>query len=163
MDGRKSLWNFKGARGPEISRAATRGGENALRSRWPLSLVLIGAFALFANGCGGSYSAMQPPVGVVNPQAAAVTVTLRDAPPAGVTVLALEVTVNGAVLNPGNYQLLSKPIEVEVKDLETDAAFLSTASVPPGTYQSITVNLSNPQLTILNQSGAAIGNCANNA
>lgn len=126
-------------------------------------LVLVGAFAIFANGCGGSYSAMQPPVGGGNPQAAAVTVTLRDAPPAGVTVLALEVTVNGAVLNPGNYQLLSKPVEIEVKNLETDAAFLSTATVPPGTYQSITVNLTNPELTILNQSGAAIGTCANNS
>src|SRR5437016_1067283 len=71
------------ARGPEISPAAATRGQNPLRSRWPLSLMLTGAFALFANGCGGSYSAMQPPPGGVNPQAAAVTVTLRDAPPAG--------------------------------------------------------------------------------
>jgi len=105
---------------------------------------------------------MQSPPGM-NPQNTAVTVTLRDTPPAGVTVLALELTVNGAVLNPGNYQLVTKPVQIEVKQLETDAAFLSTAGVPPGTYQSITVNLTNPELTILNQSGAAIGTCANNS
>ena len=128
-----------------------------------LIVLLVGALSLLLNACGGGYSGMQPtPLGV-NPQNAAVTVTLRDTPPAGVTVLALELTVNGAVLNPGNYQLVSKPVQIEVKQLETDAAFLSTAGVPPGTYQSITVNLTNPELTILNQSGAAIGTCANNS
>lgn len=96
-------------------------------------------------------------------QAAAVSVTIRDTPPAGVTVLSLEVTVNGATLSPGNYQLVPNPVRIEVKQLETDAAFLNTANVPPGTYQSITVNLTNPELTILNQSGAAIGSCANNS
>jgi hypothetical protein len=78
-------------------------------------------------------------------------------------VLSLELTVNGAVLNPGSYQLVPNPVKIEVKQLETDAAFLATVSIPPGTYQSITVNLTNPELTILNQSGAAIGDCANNS
>lgn len=127
-----------------------------------LLMLILGGFGLVVNGCGGTYSSMQTPPGVSS-QNAAVTMTIRDTPPAGVTVLALEVTVNGAVLNPGNYQLVSKPVEIEVKNLETDAAFLSTVGVPPGTYQSITVNLTNPQLTILNKSGAAIGSCANNS
>src|SRR5262249_24199194 len=62
---------------------------------------------------------------------------------------------------PGNASLLQAPIEVEVKKLETETAFLNTANVPPGTYNSISVSFSNPELTILNQSGSAIGNCAN--
>jgi len=89
--------------------------------------------------------------------------TITDTPPAGVTVLSFEVTVNGAVLNPGNVQLLSKPAQIEVRQLETESAFLSTVNVPAGTYQSITLNLTNPELTIFNQSGAAVGGCANNA
>jgi predicted component of type VI protein secretion system len=117
---------------------------------------------LVLNGCGGSYNSMTPAPGP-GAQAAAVTMTIRDTPPAGVTVLSLELTVNGAVLNPGSYQLVSNPVKIEVKQLETDAAFLATLNVPSGTYQSITVNLTNPELTILNQSGAAIGNCANNS
>src|SRR5262250_2995924 len=125
-----------------------------------LTLTLVGLTTLLSNGCARGYSGMQPMPGNGNPQNAAVTITLRDAPPAGVTVLALELTVNGAVLNPGNYQLVTKPVQIELKQLETDAAFLSTAGVPPGTYQSITVNLTNPELTILNQSGATIGTCA---
>ena len=126
------------------------------------ALLAVGFLALLVNACGGSYSAMQPAPGP-GAQSAAVTVTIRDTPPAGVTVLSLELTVNGAVLNPGNYQLVGNPVKIEVKQLETDAAFLSTVTVPPGTYQSITVNLANPELTILNQSGAAIGSCANNS
>jgi hypothetical protein len=125
------------------------------------SLILI-LFVPFLHGCGKSYSPMPVSPGP-GPQSAAVTVTIRDTPPGGVTVLALELTVNGAILNPGSYPLLSTPTKIEVKQLETDAAFLSTASIPPGTYQSITVNLTNPELTILNQSGAAIGGCANNS
>src|SRR6266481_5823069 len=112
------------------------------------ALLAVGLLALLVNACGGSYSAMQPAPGAQS---------------AAVTVVSLELTVNGAVLNPGNYQLVTKPVKIEVKQLETDAAFLSTVSVPPGTYQSITVNLANPELTILNQSGAAIGRCANNS
>src|SRR5947209_17997 len=89
----------------------------------------IGLFAPFFHGCGNSYSSMQPAPGP-NPQSAAVTVTIRDTPPAGVTVLSLEVTVNGAILNPGSYPLLTTPTRIEVKQLETDSAFLSTAAVP---------------------------------
>jgi hypothetical protein len=125
-------------------------------------LLAIGSLALFLSGCGNSYSSMQPAPSP-GAQSAAVTVTLRDTPPTGVTVLSLELTVNGAVLNPGSYQLVTSPVKIEVKQLETEAAFLSTVNVPPGTYQSITVNLTNPELTILNQSGAAIGSCANNS
>jgi hypothetical protein len=50
-----------------------------------------------------------------------------------------------------------------VKQLETDSAFLSTMNVPAGTYQSITINVANPELTVMNNSSTAIGNCANNS
>ena len=124
--------------------------------------IALGVFAF--NGCGGSYSKMTtapPPESGM--QTSAVTLTVSDAPPAGVTVLSFEVTVNGAVLNPGNVQLITNPQRIEVKQLETDSAFLSTMNVPAGTYQSITINVTNPELTVMNNSGAAIGNCANNA
>ena len=127
------------------------------------ALLAITSLLFLLNGCGNSYSSMQPPLGSPGVQSAAVTMTIRDTPPAGVTVLSLELTVNSAVLNPGSFPLVPTPVKIEVKQLETDAAFLATVNVPPGTYQSITVNLTNPELTILNQSGAAIGTCANNS
>ena len=129
------------------------------------ALIALVAFTLSFSGCGNysSSSTSYPPGMPPGTQGASVTLTLRDAPPAGVTVLSFELTVNGATLNPGGYNLISSPKKIEIKQLETDAVFLSTASVPPAIYQSITVNFTNPELTILNQSGAAIGNCANNA
>jgi uncharacterized protein DUF4382/uncharacterized protein DUF5666 len=125
-----------------------------------LAILGLIAFGLPISGCGNYTSAVMPPPGA---QAANVTVTVRDTPPAGVTVLSFELTVNSATLNPGGYQLVANPTKIEVKNLETDAAFLASVNVPPGTYQNISVNLTNPELTILNQSGAAIGNCANNS
>jgi Domain of unknown function (DUF4382)/Domain of unknown function (DUF5666) len=124
----------------------------------------IAVTVLVFGGCGGSASNMAtstPPAGTS--QTSAVTLTVTDAPPAGVTVLSFEVTVNSAVLNPGNVQLITNPQRIEVKQLETDSAFLSTMNVPAGSYQSITVNVMNPELTVMNNSGAAIGNCANNS
>ena len=126
-----------------------------------LVLLTLIAFGISVSGCS-NYS---PSSGVMPPgtQGANVTMTIGDAPPAGVTVLSFEVTVNGATLNPGGYPLIANPTKIEVKKLETDSAFLSSVNVPAGMYQSVTISLTNPELTILNQSGAAIGNCANNA
>jgi hypothetical protein len=129
-----------------------------------ITCVGIAAIVLVFSGCGGSASNMMttaPPTS--SSQTSAVTLTVTDAPPAGVTVLSFEVTVNGAVLNPGNVQLITNPQRIEVKQLETDSAFLSTMNVPAGTYQSITISVTNPELTVMNNSGAAIGNCANNS
>lgn len=91
---------------------------------------------------------------------APVSFTMRDAPPAGVTVLSFEVTLTAATLQPGNVSLLASPMDIEVKRLETETALLSTINVPAGTYTSITVTFSSPELTIQNNSGRSFGTCA---
>jgi Domain of unknown function (DUF5666)/Domain of unknown function (DUF4382) len=125
------------------------------------SLAILALVSL-SGGCGSGSTSMNTPPAATS-QTSAVTLTITDAPPAGVTLLSFEVTVNGAVLNPGNVQLLTVPRKIEIKELETESAFLNTMNVPAGTYQSIAINVTNPELTILNQSGAAIGSCANGA
>lgn len=85
------------------------------------------------------------------------SIAITDAPPAGVSVLSLEVMITSAVLQPGNVQLVTTPVQIEVKRLEVEAAFLSTINVPAGTYTSIALTFSNPELTIRNDSNAAIG------
>ena len=108
--------------------------------------------------------------GVINPPppgSSAVSITMTDTPPAGVTVISFEVTLTGATLNPGNVSLVSNPIQIEVKRLETEAAFLTAVNVPAGTYNSITLTLANPELTFKNDTGATINlpglSCPNGA
>ena len=91
------------------------------------------------------------------------SITVRDAPPAGITVLSFEVLVTQARLQPGNVPLVTTPIEIEVKQLEVEAAFLNTINVPAGNYTSIDVTFSNPELTFKNDTAAALPaplNCA---
>jgi len=94
--------------------------------------------------------------------AAAVSVTITDTPLTGVTLLSLEVNVTGAELNPGRVDLLGGkgPLQIEVKQLETESAFLSTATVTPGTFTSLTLTFANPELTFKNDTGAALAGCA---
>jgi len=116
---------------------------------------------VFLAGCGGSYS---PPPVVPGPgaQTAQVSVSLTDAPPAGVTVFSFEVTVTGATLNPGNVDILAGkgPVRIEVKRLETENAFLSTANIAAGNYTSLSLTFSNPELTFLNGTSATLAGCA---
>jgi len=94
--------------------------------------------------------------------AAAVSLTMTDTPPAGVPLLSFEVSVTGATLNPGSVDLLGgkRPVQIEVKQLETESAFLSTATVTPGTFTSLTVTFASPELTFKNDTGAALAGCA---
>jgi len=94
--------------------------------------------------------------------AAAVSVTMTDTPSAGVTLLSFEVSLTGAMLNPGSVDLLGGkgPTQIEVKQLETESALLSTATVPAGTFTSLTLTFANPELTFKNDTGAALAGCA---
>jgi hypothetical protein len=97
-----------------------------------------------------------------SPAAAPVSLTITDSPPAGVAPLSFEVSLTGAMLNPGSVDLLGGkgPIQIEVKQLETESAFLSTATVAPGTFTSLTLTFANPELTFKNDTGAKLAGCA---
>ncbi len=132
-------------------------------SRFALALAVLSI--IFLEACGGGAGSSTPPP----PQAstAPVSVTVRDAPPLGVTVLSFEVTVLSASLqsNTGkpDFPLVTTPTKIEIKQLEVQSAFLNTASVPADTYKSVTVTLMNPELTYKNETGAPLPsplNCA---
>lgn len=123
------------------------------------ALVLVVCLVLLMAACGGSSpSNPQPPPGA---QTAPVSVTIRDMPPVGVTVLSFEVTVSSAVLQPGSVQLVTSPIEVEIKQLEIETDLLSTINVPAGTYSSIAITFTNPEITIRNDIGLDLGATCN--
>ena len=131
-----------------------------MKVKWPVFACISVFILLFVAGCGGSSSSNinNPP-----PQAgsSAISLTLRDTPPAGVEVLSFEITLTGAVLQPGSVPLLNTPTEIEITKLEVETAFLNTANVAAGNYTSIALTFSNAELTILNNTGGAIGSCAN--
>lgn len=97
------------------------------------------------------------------PPTAVATLLIRDTPPAGVAVLSFSVTITGAVLQPGNVNLVTNPVSVEINRLQVDTSLLASLPIPSATYDSLTVAVANPVLTILNQSAAAIGSCASSA
>src|SRR5260370_2736792 len=107
-------------------------------------------------GCGGGSQTTQPPLA---PRS--VSLSIRDNPPAGVSVLSFEINVAGASLQPSDASkpavpLVTSPIEVELTQLETEKALLNAVSAPEDSYSSIILTFANPELTILNQSGQPI-------
>jgi len=94
---------------------------------------------------------------------------MTDQPPNGVTVLFFQVSITSASLTPAsgsaNVSLLNNntPIQVDVTQLQALSAFLSTANVPAGTYNRLSLTFADPQLVIFNASDQAIAStCALN-
>jgi len=130
-------------------------------------LVIALATSLFLAACGGSSntSSSASPMGNSVPM----ILTIGDTPPSGVIILFSQLSLTSAALQPGNVSLLASgttSIPINVSDLQTDVAFLSTASVPMGSYNELDLTFAaNPQITIFNGSGSTVGSgadtCAN--
>jgi len=72
----------------------------------------------------------------------------------GISVLSFEVILTSAMLNPGNRQLLSAPVTVEVTRLQAETTLLSDADITPGTYTSADLTFAGPSLTFQNNTAA---------
>ena len=129
--------------------------------RKAIPALFVTTLYLFMTGCS------QAPVKTtVSPSGSApVALSLTDAPPTGVAMLVAQLSITSATLQPGNVSLLSgaNPIPINVIQLQADSAFLGSANVPAGTYDSLALTFANPQFTIFNGTGSAIGACANNS
>jgi hypothetical protein len=117
------------------------------------AVLLVAALTV---GCGGGTQTTQP---ALAPRS--VSLSIRDNPPAGVSVLSFEINVTGASLQPSDgskaaFPLVTSPVEVELTQLETEKALLNAVNAPEGTYSSISLTFANPELTILNESGQPI-------
>jgi len=119
---------------------------------------------LLLAGCGGSNS-----TGLCScpaPPRGAVSLSMTDDPPAGVSVLFFQVSLTNATLTPTTgspVSLLSNstPIQIDVTQLQSLSAFLNTANVITGTFSGLSLTFANPQLVIYNQSDASLGSsCA---
>ena len=112
--------------------------------------------ALCLAGCSSNSTSSNTPSGTVP-----VSMTIHDTPPTGVSILSFEIHITGASLQPSGsgasaVPLLSAPDEIELEHLQTNSAFLGSVSVPAGSYSGLSVTFANPQMTILNNTAAAI-------
>ena len=88
-----------------------------------------------------------------------VSLTITDDPPQGVSVLFFQVSLTAASLQPASgsaVSLINNPIPIDVTQLQALSAFLNTANVPAGTYNSLSLAFANPQLVIYNASDTAL-------
>jgi hypothetical protein len=90
-----------------------------------------------------------------------VVLAMTDTPPSTVSILSAEVTLTGATLTPGNVSIFSGSTTIELTRLQTDIAYLTTATnVVAGSYTGVTLTFANPMLTIENDTNSPIGGCA---
>src|SRR5712691_3583569 len=81
---------------------------------------LLFVCVLVVYSCGGS---MSNPLQQGSP---ALSVTVTDTPPAGVSVLSFEVSVTGATLNPGGVELMAGrgTVRMEGEKIEKETGYL---------------------------------------
>src|SRR5713101_4932825 len=129
-------------------------GATTMRKLAFLASAVLSVAALTA-GCGGGTQTIQP----LAPRS--VSLSIRDNPPAGVSVLSFEINVTGATLQPSDASkaavpLVTRPITVELTQWETEKALINALNAPQDSYSSISLTFANPELTILNQTGQPI-------
>lgn len=128
-------------------------------------LLFVSALALLLTaGCSSNLSSGTSAMGSGTGNAT-VSLSMTDDPPAGVSVLFFQISLTGATLTPASGQpvsLLSNntPIQIDVTQLQTLSAFLSTANLAAGTYNSLSLTFANPQLVIYNAADTSLSNCA---
>ena len=118
---------------------------------------------LLLAGCSSNMtsSTVTPSAGTVP-----VSITMTDDPPTGVTVLFFQVNLTNATLTPATGSPVSllnnnTPIQIDVTQLQALSAFLSTADIASGHYNSLSLTFASPDLVIFNQSDASIAStCA---
>ena len=131
-----------------------------LKAAGKMAVLLAGAALTSAalTGCGGSGSGAAPAASAPPPAATTGTISLvvQDTPSPKLTVLSFQVQITAATLQPGNLSILPKPVTVDLAQLVSDTAFLSSTVVGSTTFTSMTMTFANPQVTIANNSGAPI-------
>jgi hypothetical protein len=127
------------------------------RFRSILTISLVSFCAVFA-GCRTTSNQL----GSQNQSGnSSVVLAVTDTPPSNVSILSAEATLTGATLTPGNVSIFSGSTAIELTRLQTDVAYLATATnVPAGSYTGVTLTFANPMLTIENDTASAIGGCA---
>lgn len=113
-----------------------------------LALGIVGVLTL---SCGGNNMSPQPPSPQSGSPTGSVAILAGDSPPCD--VVSFTVTISSAILTPeGGGQpvpVINNPVTLDFAALMDFFTMLNLASVPTGTYNQLSLTLSNPQITIL--------------
>lgn len=107
-----------------------------------------GVVALGLAGCGGG---MGSPSSTTNAQSSQVFLAGTDAPLP--SVVSFQVTINSVALSnggSGSVNILQSPQTVDFARFNGLKTLLDFSSIPAGTYNTVTVSLSNPSIAYLN-------------
>ncbi len=135
-----------------------------MRKSLSLPFAAAAAFSLL-TGCGMSNLTSTNPTSPSG-DSVPVSLSMTDDPPAGVQVLFFQVSLTAASLTPSSGSAVSllsgnTPIQIDVTQLQALSAFLSTASVSPGSYTGLSLTFASPLLVIFNASDSSIAStCA---
>jgi hypothetical protein len=110
----------------------------------------VAFLSLAITGCGKNAGNV-----VTGGNKAQVSFTIHDNAPVGITVLSLQFQIKSALLQPGNVSI-SLPETVELTQLQSDTAFISSIQVPVNTYTSLVLDIENPSMTFINNTGGPI-------
>lgn len=114
----------------------------ALKGKSPL-LPAVLCLALVGAGCGGS--SITPPVPPGPLGTGALVLSVQDDPLDD--LIEFEITIDSAVLNPGDVSVLAGPVRLELTSLQMSPEMIRLApSIPAGTYNSITLTFSDPEI-----------------
>lgn len=124
----------------------------------PLAFLLSSCSGLPVQNCGNN---------CVQNGNANVTLTLFDAPPAGVDFISFNIPITAVTLTPqsgANVTVFSPatPAIFEMTHLQSDSALIGTFQVPSGTYTALHIVVSAPFAKWANSSGSTILGCATN-
>jgi hypothetical protein len=127
------------------------------------SLLVLSAAALALSSCSGrpvQNCPSCPPTGNGN-----VTLTLFDAPPAGLSFILMNLPISLISLTPSSgadVNLLASATTFEVTRLQSDTTSIGTFQVPVGTYTTLNIfETDAPAGIFFNNSGASVSGCSN--
>jgi Domain of unknown function (DUF4382)/Domain of unknown function (DUF5666) len=126
-----------------------------LRNKILFPLLLLASISLAS--CSGLPKSGPPPPGGNS----TLSLTMTDTPLTGTSILSFKVTVTGVSLTPSTGKAVSLTLNpttpiVELTRLQSDSAFLGTATVPSANYISATVSFSSPDIVLINQTAVAL-------
>jgi Domain of unknown function (DUF4382)/Domain of unknown function (DUF5666) len=125
---------------------------------WIGLFLLVGVAALLQMSCGSSSTPGSKDGGPVGPPTGSGSVFLTGGDAPVCDILSFKVTITGATLGSSasnsSASLISSssPVTVDFARLMDFATYLNLGSAPAGTYQTLTLTLANPQMTVLDVS-----------